>query len=201
MSYQSNIAAMNAAKKEMKAHGFDAAAYKDHFAIEKHDGHWHALLIQPFPAPRDPLSSILDERAGIFAFPKESDPIIASVTMDEDDSEIEAAQAEADRIANAQQSGSTVNGKEWIRVSSVLKPTKFVWHVADEMYAMAENEACDYGTPVQYPSRKQVQDECVRRGVASGTARTQYQAWKKARDESAANAVHAAELSARFNSK
>lgn len=192
MAFASNIAAMNAARQFMKAAGFDASAYKEYFKIEKIDGEWHSQQIQPFPEARDPAHSLMDEREGIFAFPKASDPIIASSTMDEDDYAQEAAAAEA--LANAQQAESQLpNGKVWIHASSVPKPTKFVWHVADEMNAAARAA----GKPA--PSRKEVQDECIRRGVASGTARTQYQAWKKATDDTRANEAKAAELSARFN--
>jgi hypothetical protein len=185
MAFASNIAAMNAAKKFVKGAGFDANAYKEFFKIEKIDGEWHSLQIQAFPAPRDPLSCLMDEREGIFAFPLASESAELDLTE---------AQRQADAIANAQQSAAALpNGKEWIRVSSVEKPTKFVWHVADRMVAaaLAAGKAA--------PSRKEVQDECVRLGVAHGTARTQYQAWKKACDEAALNAIHAAELSAKHN--
>lgn len=195
MAYASNIAAMNAAKQFMKAAGFDGAAYKEFFKIEKIDGEWHSLQVAAFPAPREPHSCLLIERDGIYPFPMASEAPSEALTAPQDDDALAAAQAEADRVANAQQSGSVVNGKEWIRISSVIKPTKFVWHVADEMNA----RAAAAGQPA--PTRKEVQDECVRRGVASGTARTQYQAWKKARDESSLNSALAAELSARFNAK
>lgn len=195
MAYASNIAALNAARAFMKAAGYDAAAYKDYFKVEKVDGEWHALQIEAFPAPREPLSCLLIERDGIFAFPGLANAAAQAATESENDSELAAAQAAADRAANAQQSAGTVNGKEWIRISSVIKPVKFVWAVADEMNAAA----LAAGRPA--PTRKEVQDECVRRGVASGTARTQYQAWKRSRDNDLANAEKAAELSARFNRK
>lgn len=99
-------------------------------------------------------------------------------------------QATKDQITEAPK-----GGKEWIRASTVVKPTKMVWHVADEMIAAA----IDAGKPL--PSRKEVQDECVRRGIASGTARTQYQAWKKANDNATANQAAADAASARFNQK
>ena len=51
------------------------------------------------------------------------------------------------------------------RLSSCEKPTKKVWHIADSM---------------PKASRKDVMAECVRQGIAYGTARTQYQAWFKA---------------------
>jgi hypothetical protein len=212
MAFTSNIQAMNAAKAATKAHGIAAAAYKDHFSIEKHDGEWHALLIQPFPAPRDPLSCLLLERDGAIAFPLASNALAQLLTegMQEnerddydlsaqDEAEEEEAHANrqkaADALADSLQSAAALpNGKEpWTRVSSVEKPTKFVWHVADRMVAAA------LAAGKRAPSRKEVQDECVR--LAHGTARTQYQAWKKACDETALNAFRAAELSAKLNSK
>lgn len=54
------------------------------------------------------------------------------------------------------------------RLSSCIRPTKLVWDIAD---CMAK------------ASRKEVMEECVRQGVAYGTARTQYQAWFKASQE------------------
>lgn len=59
------------------------------------------------------------------------------------------------------------------RISTAAKPTKLVWAVADEMVAKAKAA----GTAA--PKRKDVIDECVRRGIAYGTARTQYQHWFK----------------------
>lgn len=54
------------------------------------------------------------------------------------------------------------------RLSSVIRPTRLVWVIADSM---------------PKASRKEVMEECVRQGVAYGTARTQYQAWFKASQE------------------
>lgn len=75
-------------------------------------------------------------------------------------------QADADRQANA--SMGPLDAKP--RLSSCEKPTKRVWHIADSM---------------PKASRKDVMAECVRQGIAYGTARTQYQAWFKASQESA----------------
>lgn len=58
---------------------------------------------------------------------------------------------------------------KWIRESSVEKPTKLVWVIADSMPGA---------------SRKEVQAACVKAGIASGTARTQYQHWFKTRKDS-----------------
>jgi hypothetical protein len=52
--------------------------------------------------------------------------------------------------------------------STVEKPTKAVWAIADEMRAKNPNA-----------TRKEIVDECVRRGIAFYTARTQYQRWSK----------------------
>lgn len=50
--------------------------------------------------------------------------------------------------------------------SGIERPTKAVWHIADEMSA-ADPQV----------RRKDVIAECVRRGIAFYTARTQYQQW------------------------
>lgn len=172
--FASNIAAMNAARKEF------GASFKDFVKIEKVDGAWHATR-KPI-IPRESIA-LTTEREGTFQFP-----------LAADDEAFAEAQAAADATANAQQTSSFKGGKEWVRVSSIPKPTKKVWDIADEMI----RAALKAGEPV--PSRKAIQDECVRRGIASGTARTQYQAWKKANDETVANAHHAEELSKKFNS-
>ncbi len=50
-----------------------------------------------------------------------------------------------------------------LRASTIVRPTKKVWHIADEMKGA---------------TRQQVIAECVKRGIAFYTARTQYQSWK-----------------------
>lgn len=55
------------------------------------------------------------------------------------------------------------------RLSSIKSPVKRVWDIADSM---------------PKASRKDVVAECIRQGVGAGTARTQYQAWFKASQES-----------------
>lgn len=64
--------------------------------------------------------------------------------------------------------------KPYIRASSIAKPTKKVWAIADAMIAHAEAN----NMPV--PSRSEIIAECIARGIASGTSATQYQHWKKA---------------------
>jgi len=54
--------------------------------------------------------------------------------------------------------------------STVGKPVQLVWAMADEMFAA--NPAV---------SRREVIAECVRRGVAVNTAKTQYSAWRAVR--------------------
>lgn len=54
------------------------------------------------------------------------------------------------------------------RLSSVIRPTKMVWDIADSM---------------PKASRKEVMEACVAAGIAYGTSRTQYQAWFKASQE------------------
>ena len=189
MAYATNMAAMNAARKQL---GQD---WKASATIEKLDGEWHIQLIPQ--EVRDSLNSIVIEREGAFAFPMAADMPADEPEAAASDLTAEAMaqqQAAADALANAQAAEQNLaSGKFWVRKSSIEKPTKRVWHIADEMCAIAEEE----GKPM--PTRKEVQDHCVRLGVASGTARTQYQAWKKAKDEAAKNAAHAAQLSARFN--
>lgn len=54
--------------------------------------------------------------------------------------------------------------------SEIPRPTKTVWHIADQMHAENPNVR-----------RKDVIAECVRRGIAYYTARTQYQQWLAAK--------------------
>lgn len=54
------------------------------------------------------------------------------------------------------------------RLSSVIRPTKLVWDIADSM---------------PKASRKEVMEACVAAGITYGTSRTQYQAWFKASQE------------------
>lgn len=211
MAFTSNLAAINAANAQLKL-AYQAAncgpfsskdtlkAARDfHFKFEKHDGEWHALIVMPLPAPeapRDPAASLADQREGAFAFPTNN---LSKLPLTED-GYVDESKA-ADQLANeallqaAQESATGPAPKEWIHKSSVMKPTKLVWIIADEMLASAQ------AAQLPVPTRKEVQDECIRRGVASGTARTQYQAWKTARDNALKNAEHAAALSAAFNKR
>ena len=59
-----------------------------------------------------------------------------------------------------------------VNSSTIERPTKAVWHIADEMKAKNHNVR-----------RKDVIAECVARGIASFTARTQYQQWFQVQKE------------------
>lgn len=61
-----------------------------------------------------------------------------------------------------------------VNVSTIQNPTKAVWHIADEMKA-ANPEA----------RRRDVIAECIARGIANFTARTQYQQWFQVQKEMA----------------
>lgn len=69
------------------------------------------------------------------------------------------------------------------RMSTIPLPTKAVWNIADDMYFTAE----EAGQPA--PKRKEVIEECVRQGIAYGTARTQYQHWFKCMNDSKATPI------------
>lgn len=62
-----------------------------------------------------------------------------------------------------------------VHESTAERPCKLVWHIADDMKA-ANPEV----------KRKEVLAECVKRGVAFYTARTQYQQWLGVQKEMAA---------------
>lgn len=125
-------------------------------------------------------TNLLDRLNDIAKQYKLAEAIVAAL---DDAIGLRAQEIEADaELTRAQVTAvaDTKNGKPWVRASSIEKPTKRVWAIADEMYAAAEAEG------KAMPSRSEVQAECVRRGIASGTARTQFQHWFKCRNEAAA---------------
>jgi hypothetical protein len=83
---------------------------------------------------------------------------------------IATAQANADKIANNALATKTIGGIPVTRESTVERPTKQVWHIADEMKGA---------------KRKEVLDACVKAGIAYYTARTQYQLWLQCQKEMA----------------
>ncbi len=175
MSHKTHMSAMNAARKEF------GKEWKASAKIEKVDGFYYVQVIQS----TEPVA-LIQEASQSAIHPEgwkeveggnestDPEPLIA----------IGEALAKADAEANAQAladaSGEAADKGLWIHKSTTEKPTKKVWHIADAMVANAK-EASE---PV--PTRKQVQEECVRQGIASGTARTQYQHWFKACADAAA---------------
>lgn len=138
---------------------------------------------KPFHIPSTPAKSIVKEemaptsKPSLPAFlkivpPKEegvpTDAQINDALLDQGDISPEAHQKEADRLANL----AAVNVDPIRpRLSSCELPTKKVWHIADSM---------------PNAKRKEVIEECVRQGIAYGTARTQYQHWFKTTNDSKA---------------
>lgn len=83
--------------------------------------------------------------------------------------------AEAQRQADAQANAAAVNVNPLRpRLSTAEKPTKLVWAIADELTSKDPDI-----------TRAQVIEECVRRGIAYGTSRTQYQHWFKTKQDAA----------------
>ncbi len=79
----------------------------------------------------------------------------------------DAAQKLADKQANTD---AVNNDPLKPRISTAERPTKLVWDIADKHPEL---------------KRKEVIEECVRQGIAYGTARTQYQHWFKEKNKSA----------------
>lgn len=201
-SYKTHMQAMNAARKEF---GKD---WKLAAKVEKNlIGEWEVNLIPT--AELEPLHSAVAPLSASSPIPA---PIPAPAgwelidTSTEDQDEIDAVHAElsgaqdeplqsalmaqqalADEAANAallqDRNEEAVAKGIWVHKSSAEKPTKKVWHIADAMFDNAEHFARENDRPVVYPTRTEVQNECVRQGIASGTARTQYQHWWKARND------------------
>lgn len=99
--------------------------------------------------------------------PKSSDPLMIGSGYSGTDGHIDPQKA-GDALAN-QQAVNTNPLKP--RVSVVDRPTKLVWDIADNM---------------PDAKRKDVIAACVLKGIAYGTARTQYQHWFKQKAVSAA---------------
>lgn len=105
---------------------------------------------------------------------KEHEYIIAEV---DGGYEIELTQTEQTKakVQKTDANGNVIiQGHPWIRKSEIVKPTKQVWHIADEMLA-ANPEV----------TRKEVIAECIKRGIAFYTARTQFQLWSQCQKEMA----------------
>lgn len=57
-----------------------------------------------------------------------------------------------------------------VHESTVKNPTKLVWNIADQMLNRARETNCK-------TTRRIIMDECIKQGVATYTARTQFQQW------------------------
>ena len=183
MKYSNQRSAAKAAKKEFGARWFD------HCEIENLDGGWFIQLTKAledetpvgawkFPKAADfaPVPPVAEKENGAAAFFKSWVGPVAQPEVEESeemsDEELEAEAKAAEKKADEEQASFTSqhNGKAWRKFSIVAKPTKLVWIIADKM----NEEAEEAGKPA--PTRKEVQDACIFEfGIASGTARTQYQ--------------------------
>lgn len=140
----------------------------------------HEAVAEETPAiPAPPLPAFLQIASqAIPPVPKAITPALVSAAADaiemfgEDELErfAEEQRQAADRQANAD--AANVDPLR-PRVSSIKLPTKKVWDIADNMTAAAAKAG------QAAPKRKDVIEECVRQGIAYGTARTQYQHWFK----------------------
>jgi len=140
----------SSAHRAAKQAGFE----KDQYEIVEVDGQFG---FQPIEAAEEPVQETPAEveatEADIAAMEKQADEQLAEQLNEE------AAQAiEAPAKGKAK--------PEVKHKSDIERPTKTVWHIADEMSAANPQVR-----------RKDVIAECVRRGIAFYTARTQYQQW------------------------
>ena len=142
---------------------------------------------RPKHIPKLPLHELVAEKSApapkpsLPAFLKIAPPADLAVPSDPiGNAFAPGGQAEADRLANIQ---AVNKDSAKPRLSTTEKPTKKVWHIADEMLMAAEKA----GQPM--PKRKEVIEECVRQGIAYGTSRTQYQHWFKCYNDSLATPI------------
>jgi hypothetical protein len=81
------------------------------------------------------------------------------------------AKKAAEQVEEKVDAPKTIGGIEVTRESTVVRPCKQVWHIADSMPGA---------------KRKAVLEACVNAGIAYYTARTQYQQWLECQKEMAA---------------
>ncbi len=116
--------------------------------------------IEPVVIPEEPTEP--EEPAG---------PVDAEAEKAADAQMVADAAAEAgDAVAE-----STAKPDNIVRKSSIERPTKKVWDIAEAMFVANPDTR-----------RKDVIAECVRRGIAFYTARTQYQVWSQLQKEAKA---------------
>lgn len=168
---QADIDAKAAKKAEIESRKpVHIPAKPSHEAVEA------PVIIKSAPALPAFLKSSPPAPAPVAEFDPESDESQKQADEMETSPDFAALLAQADAQANV----ASVNVDPLRpRLSTTELPTKKVWHIADEMMDAAKKA----GAPM--PKRKEVIEECVRRGVAYGTARTQYQHWFKTMNDSA----------------
>jgi hypothetical protein len=139
-----------------------AGLTKDQYEVVEIDGKFGYQLIEAAEEPvQEAPAEVEATEADIAAMEKQADEQLAAQLNEE------AAQAiEAPAEGKAK--------PEVKRKSDIKRPTKLVWHIADEMSAANPQVR-----------RKDVIAECVRRGIAFYTARTQYQQWLAAKNSTA----------------
>ena len=144
--------AKSSAHRAAKQAGFE----KDQYEIVEVDGQFG---FQPIEVAEEPVQETTE--VDIAAMEKQADEQLAEQLNEE------AAQAiEAPAKGKAK--------PEVKHKSDIERPTKTVWHIADEM-----------STANPQVRRKDVIAECVNRGIAFYTARTQYQQWLSVKKGSA----------------
>jgi hypothetical protein len=220
-TYSMKVNAINAARKFMAAQSL-SGDWSDHFVIESKGPRQYVIEHKPVLNRENAWQSLIVATEGEFKFPTAKDVRVTKAAqwlaaqaffasrspapmsdegedegygdkIEDDERELARQQREADAKANDEQANAAPGSKYpagWVHKSAVEKPVNRVWAIADEMLA-ANPEV----------TRAQVQAECVKRGIASGTARTQYQAWFSARRAALENQQRAAELSKKFNSQ
>lgn len=99
---------------------------------------------------------------------EQATPTVQQLTVEVPGSRIVAFVKGTTQVAGEKSAAPVAAAK--LSTSTATKPTKLVWHIADEMKGA---------------TRKEVLDECAARGIAFYTARTQYQIWKSLQKASA----------------
>lgn len=134
----------SSAHRAAKQAGFE----KDQYEIVEVDGQFG---FQPIEVAEEPVQEATE--ADIAAMEKQADEQLVEQLNEE--------AAQAIEVPAKGKAKPEVKHK-----SDIERPTKTVWHIADEMSAANPQVR-----------RKDVIAECVRRGIAFYTARTQYQQW------------------------
>lgn len=135
-------------------------------------------------ASRADARQMAKELGGTCRTQAEYDELVALHAAEVDQATFEEVQESGDleerlevalAVADQEEKKEPVAKADVVHESTVERPCKLVWHIADEM--AAANPAV---------RRKDVLAACVARGVAFYTARTQYQQWLGIQKEMAA---------------